>query len=302
MHSTIALPILRFFTSFPLLILAASVACAGIGQIEMVDVGGYKLQCCVIGSGSPAVVFLNGGSATMDYWDNVAEIIFGMTTVITYERAGHQDSELGREPRHGKNIVYELKALLEALSITGPHIFVAHSAGCMYARIFVNEFPGDVSGMVLLDPGDKDVLDRFAERFLSSSDRTRWTKYWVATWHRLAERPDGFGKEIQHKEETIAQMRDEIFPVELDLFVLSAADKSRPHYYLADYGAQVTEDFYAFVLDYHQSLVEDMPAGKHIPVDDASHVIHRDRPDLVISLVRSLLESSLTRISAPEGN
>ncbi len=285
------LPVLKFFATFPLLLLVTSVACAGVGQDDMVDVGGYRLQCRVIGSGTPAVVFLNGGSATMDYWDDVAVEIARTTTVVTYERAGHQKSEMGREPRHGINVVHELNALLEALAIPGPYIFVAHSAGCMYARIFVTEFPGDISGMILLDPGDKDLLDEFGERYLHGSDRSQWAEYWAATWHRLAKRPDGFGKEIQHKDATIAHMLHSEFPVELALFVLSAADKSRPHFYLADYGVQIKEDFYAFVQNYHKALVKNMPAGEHIPVDDACHVIHQDRPDLVISLIRSLLES-----------
>jgi pimeloyl-ACP methyl ester carboxylesterase len=273
-----------------LLLIFAAITC--FGQEGMVDVGGYRLQVRVRGEGVPAVVFLNGGSASMDYWDEVVQNISETVMVVTYERAGHGMSEPATEPRHGINIAKELKALLVKLKMPTPCILVAHSAGCMYARIFVQEYPRDVSGMILLDPGDKDVLDAFGERFLEGSARGRWEQYWNTTWESLGKRPDGFGEEIRMKDTTLTQMSSKQIPIDLALYVVSGMDRERPHYYLQDYGEKVIDDFYDFVRDYHASLVEGMPDGKHVPVHDARHVIHQDRPDLVISLIRSLLDAS----------
>lgn len=267
-------------------------AMTSFGQESMVDLGGYRLQVRVRGEGVPAVVFLNGGSASMDYWDEVVQDISETVMVVTYERAGHGISEPATEPRHGINIAKELKALLVKLEVPTPCILVAHSAGCMYARIFVQEYPRDVSGMILLDPGDKDVLDAFGEQFLEGSVCGRWEQYWDTTWDRLGKRPDGFGQEILMKDTTLAQMSSKPMPTDLALYVVSGLDRERPHYYLQDYDQEVIDDFYDFVRDYHASLVEGMPHGKHVPVQDARHVIHQDRPDLVISLIRSLLDAS----------
>ncbi len=261
------------------------------GQDGLVDVGGYKLQYQEYSKGKPAVVFLNGGSATMDYWDEITKEIPKITKVITYERAGHQESEMGREPRDGLNIAGELKTLLEKLEIPEPYILVAHSAGCMYARIFASKYPDAVSGLILLDPGDKDVLDAFGEQHLKGKNKAQWADYWVQTWAGLAERPDGFGKEIQMKETTIEQMLSSEFRPELMLYVVSGLDESRPHYYIKDYGDKITKQFYSYIQEYHKSLIEDQPKGKYIPLHDAGHMIHHDRPDIVISLIESMFDS-----------
>jgi len=65
------------------------------GQDKLIDVGDYKLQYRESGVGSPVIVFLNGGSAKMDYWDNITKEISKVSKVITYERAGHDKSQMG---------------------------------------------------------------------------------------------------------------------------------------------------------------------------------------------------------------
>lgn len=265
---------------------------SSLAQGGLVDVGGYELQYRKLGAGDPAVVFLNGGTATMEYWDIVVEEIATTTMTMTYERAGHSRSGMGREPRHGINMAHELKALLEALDIPEPCIFVAHSAGTMTARIFASLYPETVAGMILLDPGDKDVLDAFGEEHLNGQDLINWTNYWDRTWSRLAQRTDGFGKETQMKTATLQQMVDFPLPSNMKLIVASAMDKDRPHDYIKDYDEEIIDLFYAHIREYHQSLIRDMAHGRHVPVADATHVIHRDRPDLVVALVNDLLESS----------
>jgi pimeloyl-ACP methyl ester carboxylesterase len=255
---------------------------------RLVDVGGYRLQCRVMGNGRPAVVFLNGGSASMDYWEPVAPSIAEHATVVTYERAGHGQSEMGREPRHGENIARELRALLESLGIEGPYVVVAHSAGCMYARIFAGMYPELVTGMVLLDPGDKDFLDAFAEKHLEGEKRQRWIEHWDQTWGKLSERPGALGQEIQYKDTTLKQMLTAKLAPDLELFVVSGLDESRPSPFLQSYGEEVIHQYYRQVRAYHLQLAGTSSRGQQIPVVDAGHVIHRDRPDIVIELIQKL--------------
>ncbi|MCP4571158.1 MAG: alpha/beta hydrolase [bacterium] len=278
---------LRFL---PSILLLANAMWGGPVRAEFVDVGGYQLECWDRGTGEPVVVFLSGGSATMNYWDEVVASVAESARTITYERAGHQGSGMGREPRHGLNIVRELRALLAALDVPAPYVVVAHSAGCMYARILVQEHPADIAGMILLDPGDKDVLDAFGLDHLEGDVRAEWRAFWDGTWARLAERPGGFGQEIRYKEETLARMLDADFPHDLPLVVVSGLDRSRAQGYLAGFGDEVIDAFYAYIREYHCSLVSDMTRGRHVPAENAGHVIHQDQPELVIELIEEMLE------------
>lgn len=257
-----------------------------------VDVGGYKLQYQEYGVGNPPVIFLNGGTAKMEYWKGVAQPVSKFTKVILYERAGHEKSELGKIPRDGINIADELHALLDNLEVGSPYVLVAHSAGSMYARVFASRYAADVAGLVLLDPGDKDFLDEFGIKYLSGEDQEKWVDYWDKTWDRCKQRADGFGMECQEKEKTIEQMQNSKLSTQLIYYVLSGVDESRPDYFIEDYRDEVKRKFFEFQLKYHLSLVKEFPRGELIKVEDSQHVIHADRPDLVISVIKTVIEAS----------
>ncbi|MFC1555640.1 alpha/beta fold hydrolase [candidate division KSB1 bacterium] len=262
-----------------------------LSQEQLIDVGGYKLQCREDGTGDPAVVFLNGGIAEMSYWDEVAGPISKITKVILYERAGHDKSEMGRIPRHGINVAEELNVLLKKLRVSKRYILLAHSAGCMYARIYASLYSEEVAALILLDPGDKDFLDTFGNKFLKGDEKQQWKDYWINTWARLAKREGGFGHEVQEKDNTIQQMLESRIPENLIYYVLSGLDRSNPDYFIKDYSKKVIEDFFDYQLDYHHSLIKDYPEGEIIIVEDSQHVIHQDRPDIVISTIKTVIES-----------
>ncbi len=260
-------------------------------QDRLIDVDGYKIQYEEYGSGKPVVVFLNGGSAKMSYWNTIIEPVSNKTRVILYERGGHENSEMGKMPRHGINIADELNVLLRQLNVISPYILVAHSAGCMYARIYASRYSDDVAGLILLDPGDEDFLDSFGEKYLKGDDKKKWQKYWSETWTGLAERKGGFGQEVREKSKTIMQMNESKLSDNLFYYVLSGLDKSRPDYFIVNYSKKVINDYFNYQEEYHESLVKGFTRGKLIKVEDSQHVIHHDRPDIVISTVGSVIDS-----------
>ena len=120
------------------------------------EVGGCRLVASRSGEGGPAVVFLPGGGAVgLDYW-NVWASAARLTTSVVYDRAGTGWSDRVAMPRRSAEVTDELRQLLRAMSITGPYVLVGHSLGGLYARHFALRFPGDVAGLVLLDPAHED--------------------------------------------------------------------------------------------------------------------------------------------------
>src|SRR5262249_14316459 len=73
-------------------------------------------------------------------------------TGILYDRAGTGFSARVRLPRTAGQVVDELRELMKAVELPGPYILVGHSLGGLYARRYAQLFPGEVTGLVLLDP------------------------------------------------------------------------------------------------------------------------------------------------------
>lgn len=129
---------------------------------RLVDVGGggggINMHIYCTGEGSPTVVLdagLNGGTMS---WAKVQEQVSNHTRVCSYDRAGMSWSEPGPKPRTYMRIADELHALLQAAGEEGPYVLVGHSVGAHTVRFFVQKYPTDVAGIVLVDPAHEKIL------------------------------------------------------------------------------------------------------------------------------------------------
>jgi pimeloyl-ACP methyl ester carboxylesterase len=130
---------------------------------DRVEVGGYELHIHCTGEGSPTVVLDAGlGSFSMD-WVAVQPSLAAITRSCSFDRAGYGWSDRGPEPRDIAQNARELQALLEAADEPGPYILVGHSLGGAHVWRFAQEHPEDVAGVVLVDVPDHAELRRDAE-------------------------------------------------------------------------------------------------------------------------------------------
>lgn len=120
------------------------------------DVDGRRLYLHRSGTGQPVVVFLAGGGMFGLGYLNVQAMVAELTTSVVYDRGGTGWSDPVPLPRTATAVVEELHALLRAAELAGPYIFVGHSLGGLYARRFAQLFPGEVAGLLLLDPAHED--------------------------------------------------------------------------------------------------------------------------------------------------
>jgi len=105
---------------------------------------------------APAVVFLPGGGAVgHDYW-HVHRRTAELTTSVIYDRAGTGDGAPATLPRTSTEVTDELRTLLRAAGVAGPYLLVGHSLGGLYAHHYATRFPGEVAGLLLLDPAHED--------------------------------------------------------------------------------------------------------------------------------------------------
>jgi pimeloyl-ACP methyl ester carboxylesterase len=144
-----------------LVLLIAPIASMGAPQPpgRLVDVGGgINMHIYCTGEGSPTIVLdagLNGGTMS---WAQVQEQVSNHTRVCSYDRAGMSWSEPGTKPRTYMKIADELHVLLAASGEEGPYVLVGHSVGAHTVRFFVQKYPTDVAGVVLVDPAHEKIL------------------------------------------------------------------------------------------------------------------------------------------------
>jgi pimeloyl-ACP methyl ester carboxylesterase len=124
---------------------------------KLVDVGGYRLHLHCTGRGEPTVVLIAGSGDFSFDWSLVQPGVSRFTRVCSYDRAGLAWSDPGPTPRTMRQDAYELHALLRAAGIKSPYILVGHSVGGLIARVYGEQYPKEVAGMVLVDPTHEDT-------------------------------------------------------------------------------------------------------------------------------------------------
>lgn len=116
---------------------------------KLIDVGGYKLHLYSRGEGKITVV-VDHSLGGIDGYFLIGEIA-KITKVCIYDRAGYGWSNQSPKPRCSQQIVQELDTLLTLGKIEPPYILVGDSFGSYNVRLYANQFPEKVVGIVLTD-------------------------------------------------------------------------------------------------------------------------------------------------------
>ncbi len=129
---------------------------------EAVDIGGRELFIHCEGTGSPTVLLEHGLGSNGHEWQAVQNDIAELTRVCWTSRAGMGFSDRAPDTtaRTAQDAADDLSAALEAAQIGGPYVLVGHSFGGYVVRLFTNQHPDDVIGVVLVDSTHEDQPHR----------------------------------------------------------------------------------------------------------------------------------------------
>ena len=116
--------------------------------------------CPVMSQGT--VVFENGSRAELQGWSGVISALDSQTSqsaaestkswsLFAYDRPGVGRSEPTDRPRDGRQIVADLRELLQQQDLKPPYLLVGHSLGGLYMQLFARLYPDEVQGLVLVD-------------------------------------------------------------------------------------------------------------------------------------------------------
>jgi pimeloyl-ACP methyl ester carboxylesterase len=284
-----------------------------------VQVGALKLNIDCSGEGTPAVILDSGMGGPAVEWLKVQPEIARFTRVCSYDRAGHGWSEPGPKPRTSLRIAQELKGLLDAAGEMGPYVMIGHSFGGYNVRMYTSLYPNEVAGVVLVDAEHGDEEPR-VEALYSPAVQEKEEKrdQWNTKIGRIIEplrlcfgldRLEATMKGRMYQELFYLKPRDEEAGAaenEVDsssweqvksagnlgdrpLIVLTAGIPYEPDPLLTREEMAKQNDLWINVLQAEETRLS--TRGKQIVVPDSGHMIPFDRPDVIVSAVREIVEA-----------
>jgi pimeloyl-ACP methyl ester carboxylesterase len=287
---------------------------------QLVDVGGYKLHISCTGTspaGSATVVAESGLGGTSLDWSLVQPNIATTTRMCAYDRAGFGWSESGSAPRTSQQIVTELHTLLHNAGIPGPYILVGHSFGGLHVQMYASRYPGEVAGLVLLDPTPAAYLAQLTAeerqaalppmgmlrmlQFIHPFGLTRLLDF--GAWKLgmpLEQLPPDIQpavKALSFKPTVPGTFYAEGAAFETSLAQLVAATPFRadiPLIVLLRGRVMGSPDEDAAGKAANAALVQHSANGQLIIAENSGHYIQFERPDLVIAAVRQVVEAVRT--------
>jgi pimeloyl-ACP methyl ester carboxylesterase len=262
------------------------------------DVGGYRLFMECAGDGSPAVILDAGFGEDHFTWFHVQYEIGRLTRVCSYDRAGLGQSEAAPTPRTSQHIVQDLHTLLGNAAIRGPYVLVGHSFGGLNVRLYADQYPDEVAGMVLVDARHEDSWARSrAVLPPATPDDSQGLKD-LRTFLEDPPAPDQDPGNVERidLEASDAHVRATGALGDLPLVVLTAGRGDPPPDLPEDVAVRLGQVEH----ELQQELAQLSTNSTHIIVDNSGHYIHDEQLDVVVAAIQRVVDAARhgTRVDA----
>ncbi len=236
----------------------------------MIYTGRYNLNVNCCGKGMPTVIFESGLGDDSEVWTLVQPEISKDTRTFSYDRAGLGNSDIGDLPRTSLDQVHELHTILNKAKIKAPYIIVAHSIGGYNARLFAGTYPKEVTGIIFVDCSHE---NQFEDRLKRSSSK----EIEIAKIQLIGEEQT-FDKLLISANQ-VKEIRKKDALRNIPIVILTADHKG-------ERSSTITEETW---LNYQNDLVSLSDYSKHIIVEDSSHYIQKDKPQIVIDEIKGIV-------------
>ncbi|WP_211655429.1 alpha/beta fold hydrolase [Planococcus alpniumensis] len=292
---------------------------------SLVHLNGRPMEVLQKGGTGTPILIMTGMGCSFEEWFNVTEILCETHKVILFHRAGLGASELGTEPRTTAAAARDAKNLLEVLEVTEPVVLIGHSYGGLCAQHFSKLYPQQVGGLLLVDSTSDSLekLDELPDLAEDASDDK-----WLEECGKFAELDESELKkmirpmlsenqkklprpiqqrliEFQQKPNLYKAMKSEVENWRADAKIIKSLGTlsgipliviGRDMDYAVEQGVEegwpgaelrAQEHLWHTLIQEQSALSEN---SELFFAKGAGHMIHLDRPDLVIAMAQKLTQ------------
>jgi pimeloyl-ACP methyl ester carboxylesterase len=287
---------------------------------RLVTVNGQTHRVYTTDFGPTRVVFEPAIGDVGLTWGLVQPGVARFAQTFTHDRPGLGGSDPSPSPRTVDVMVEELRSTLVATGLAHPYLLVGHSFASLTVRAFAYTHPEEVLGIVLVDGAHEDQMERFPAELGSKAMLAGFAqqlRHLADAGHRgeplpvLAAVPQTFPEalaaayreataptpgrleataaEYEGLEESQALLRSMVgsglgdIPITV---VRHGVPQAMP-------GAsdEVNERYEATWRELQEELAARSTRGRVVVAEDTGHMIHHERPELVVELIGDLIKS-----------
>jgi len=272
----------KFYLFFKIIIcclLVSITSCHDNGNIKSelkksekyVDIGTHKLRVVLSDISSKYTVVLEaGGGKYSEAYDEIQDTLATLTglRVMSYDRSGFGQSELGPDTFNAMDEMAALKKCLEIQGFKDHFILVGHSYGGFLVQLFTVRYPELVSGLVLIDPMNVTFVDRFGLDNLNAVTPyfENPTKNYEKAGNRMV---DSFP-------EALDILRGKELPPQIPVILITAGH------------APISEDIWRKC---HEEMVIHSAKHKIVIAEENHHDIVLENPELVLHTIIELINN-----------
>jgi pimeloyl-ACP methyl ester carboxylesterase len=250
-------------------------------SLRSVEINGKKQYYQIKGKGEPSVIIVSGLGTPMSELSDLQNRISKTARVLCYDRAGLGRSEVIDSERSLDNICSELKQLLEKTGMDKPCVFAGHSRGGSVLRYYVNKYPENVLGLLLIDPSVPELRAKKRE-LRTEEEKTQMDNFYRSFYSDTAKFPEIFKRESKSTNTTDTMyLRGKSFPVNIPITIIASVQITKEKYSKQDNAIKT-----ALLEDYKKKT----PQLKLVFTKRSGHFIHEEEPGLVMKEMKLLMD------------
>lgn len=237
---------------------------------KFVDIGTHKLRVVLSDITSEYTIVLeSGGGQYSEAYQEIQDTLAKLTgtRVMSYDRSGFGQSELGPDNFDATDEVDALKKCLEVQGFKNKFILVGHSYGGLLIQLFTLRYPDLVSGLVLIDPMNVEFVDRFGYENLNAV--TPYFENPTENYEKAGNRM------VDSFTDTLKVMRGKELPNQVPVLLITAGK------------APFSEEIWR---ESHEGMVANSENHTLRIAEGNTHDILFENPELVLNTIKELVD------------